>query len=376
MKGFFKFIKDAWLIAGITFLFLLLIEIGFTVYFRFNPQNDNQPIADSYQGADWLEDYNKEFDECSAEDWHPYVYWRRKPYTGKYININEKGLRKTIYPTDEFVKKEPLKKVFMFGGSTMWGSGVRDEFTLPSLVGSGLAKQGIHAEVTNFGESGYVSTQEMLELFLQLREGNIPGLVVFYDGANDVFSAYQQGKAGIPQNEDNRVKEFNSLRSKKRSLMVFFTSLKTLSTVKFISNLIQPAIEPLPYSDSDIQRLAVETTGVYLKNIETTDLWATEYGFKVIYYWQPTIFSKSALTGFEKQEAEKFSFVKTIVEAANHKAENLKTNPSLSVFYNISDIFLNESKPVFIDYCHVSEYGNSVIAERMTKDISELIEPK
>ena len=92
--------------------------------------------------------------QCSAEDWHPYVYWRRKPYTGKYINIDEKGLRKTIYPIDEPVKKKPVKKVFMFGGSTMWGSGVKDEFTIPSLVGSGLAKQSIHAEVTNFGESG------------------------------------------------------------------------------------------------------------------------------------------------------------------------------------------------------------------------------
>ena len=58
----------------------------------------------------------------------------------------------------------------------------------------------------------------MMELFLQLREGNIPDLVVFYDGVNDVFSAYQQGKAGIPQNENNREKEFNSIRSKKRSL--------------------------------------------------------------------------------------------------------------------------------------------------------------
>ena len=49
-------------IAVITFLILLLIEIGFTIYFRFNPQNDNQPVADSYQGADWIEEYNKEFD--------------------------------------------------------------------------------------------------------------------------------------------------------------------------------------------------------------------------------------------------------------------------------------------------------------------------
>jgi lysophospholipase L1-like esterase len=373
MKGFFKFIRDAWLISGITFLFLLLIEIGFTIYFRLNPQNDSQPVADSYQGADWVEEYNKEFDECSAEDWHPYVYWRRKPYTGKYINIDEKGLRRTIFPIDESVKKKPVKKVFMFGGSTMWGSDVKDEFTIPSLVGSGLAKQSIHAEVTNFGESGYVSTQEMMELFLQLREGNIPDLVVFYDGANDVFSAYQQGKTGIPQNENNREKEFNSLRSKKRSLMVFLESLKTLSTVKFIIGLIQPEMKPLPYSGSEIQKLATETIEVYLKNITTINLWAKEYGFKAVYYWQPTIFSKPELSDFEKKEAEKYGFIKDIVHAADLHTSNIKADPGFSVFYNISDIFRNESKPIFIDYCHVSEYGNSVIANKMAEDIAAVL---
>ena len=47
----------------------------------------------------------------------------------------------------------------------------------------------------------------------------------------------------------------------------------------------------------------------------------------------------------------------------------LKTDQELTLFYNISDIFRNESKPVFIDYCHVSEYGNSVIADKMVKDL-------
>jgi lysophospholipase L1-like esterase len=373
MKGFFKFIKDAWLIAGITFFILLLIEIGFTIYFLFNPQNDKQPIADSYQGADWLEEYNKEFDACSTENWHSYVYWRRKPYTGKYININEKGLRKTIYIIDDVLKEKPIKRIFMFGGSTMWGSGVRDEFTIPSVVGSGLAKKAIHAEVTNFGESGYVSTQEMTELFLQLREGNIPDLVVFYDGANDVFSAYQQGMAGIPQNENNREKEFNSLRSKKRSLMVFIESLKTLSTVKFIIGFFRPEMKPLPYSGSEIQNLATETIEVYLKNIATINLWAKEYGFKAVYYWQPTIFSKTELSDFEKKEAEKFGFIKEIVHDADLHTSKVKIDPGFSVFYNISDIFHNEDKPVFIDYCHVSEYGNSVIANKMAEDIATVL---
>jgi len=255
----------------------------------------------------------------------------------------------------------------------MWGSGVRDEFTLPSLVGSGLTKQAIHAEVTNFGESGYVSTQEMTALFLQLREGNIPALVVFYDGANDVFSAYQQGKAGIPQNENNREKEFNTLRSKKRSLMVFIESLKTLSTVKFITGLIKPEVKPLPYSDSDIQKLASETVDLYFKNISTINLWAKEYGFKALYYWQPTIFSKPEKSDYEKQEAEKFGFIKEMVNSANLQISRINTETELAAIHDISNIFHTENKPVFIDYCHISEYGNMVIANKLTEDIAVVL---
>ncbi|MEZ5199091.1 MAG: hypothetical protein R2764_22725 [Bacteroidales bacterium] len=34
----------------------------------------------------------------------------------------------------------------MFGGSTMWGTGVRDEYTIPSLVGELLSRQGYHVK--------------------------------------------------------------------------------------------------------------------------------------------------------------------------------------------------------------------------------------
>ena len=155
--------------------------------------------------------------------------------------------------------------------------------------------------------------------------------------------------------------------------MVFFESLKTLSTVKFIIGLIQPEMKPLPYSGSEIQKLATETIEVYLKNITTINLWAKEYGFKVVYYWQPTIFSKPELSDFEKKEAEKYGFIKDIVHAANLQVGNIKAEMESSVFYNISDIFRNESKPIFIDYCHVSEYGNSVIANKMAEDIAAVL---
>ncbi|MBC8457124.1 MAG: hypothetical protein H8D67_03910, partial [Deltaproteobacteria bacterium] len=65
--------------------------------------------------------------------------------------------------------------------------------------------------------------QEVIDLFLQLQKGNIPNIVIFYDGINDTFSAFQNGISGIPQNEWNRKKEFNLLKpSRYNDLNKFF----------------------------------------------------------------------------------------------------------------------------------------------------------
>ena len=46
---------------------------------------------------------------------------------------------------------------------------------------------------------------EVLQLMLDLRTGERPDVVMFYDGINDVASAVQRGVAGDPQNESRRV---------------------------------------------------------------------------------------------------------------------------------------------------------------------------
>jgi len=43
-------------------------------------------------------------------------------------------------------------------------------------------------------------------------------------------------------------------------------------------------------------------------------------------------------------------------------------------FYNLSDLFMTNRDPVFIDWCHVSEKGNLIIAQRMMRDIKPIID--
>jgi len=253
----------------------------------------------------------------------------------------------------------------------MWGTGVRDEYTLPSLLSKELTKKGFRVEITNFGESGYVSTQELIELQLQLRNGNIPDLMIFYDGANDLFSTLQQGKAGIPQNEYNRKKEFNTLKEKKKSLLVFLESLQTLATMKFIRQKFssEPDHEAL-IKDYNLNQLAEETIRIYNENLRLIYSISKDYNFRTIFYWQPLLFYKKTRSAYENTELEKVSWSKPFIELSRDHLSGAEIHLDKLDFYDLSDFFSEETTPVFIDWCHVGEYGNTRLAKRLMKDVA------
>src|SRR3954451_8179244 len=114
----------------------------------------------------------------------------------------------------------------MFGGSTLCGIGARDHYTIPSFLSKMLTQAfPERIRVTNYGTTGFVNTQEMILLIRELQRGCRPQIVIFYDGYNDTFSAFQNRIAGIPLNEDNRVAEFNILQSS-RTRDLFLAALK------------------------------------------------------------------------------------------------------------------------------------------------------
>jgi lysophospholipase L1-like esterase len=370
MKKYLKQLNDLWIIAGITLLLLLMIEMAFSLYYSNRSSTDTRTQADCYPNEAWVKDLYDEFSASSMEIWHSYVYWRRKPFSGSYIHIGDDGLRTSTFPVPDSISGTPAIRIFFMGGSTLWGTGVRDDYTIPSLTGKLLSQQGIHAEVFNFGESGYVSTQGLIALMVELKKENIPDLVVFYDGINDVFSAFQQKKAGIPQNEFNRQNEFNAFRGKKRVVRSILHAVPTFSTVRFITekmNSKKRFISTLSAAGSDSLSSAVAQH--YRNNVRMIRALGMEYGFKTHFYWQPAIFHKKYLTGYEMKQAEENSYLRDFYEQAYRKTTIIVTEPDGIDFKDISNIFLGLKEPVFIDWCHVGESGNFIIAEKMAGDL-------
>lgn len=106
-------------------------------------------------------------------------------HTSEYLNISD-GRRRTW--TGPCEGRSLI--VWMFGGSTLFGVEQRDEATLPSEVAKAAARAGRSLTVRNFGVPGEVSWQSAHRLERELAGEEVPDIVVFYDGFNDVTKTY------------------------------------------------------------------------------------------------------------------------------------------------------------------------------------------
>jgi lysophospholipase L1-like esterase len=384
-----KFARDVWMVLGIAVAMFVALEaavsLGFYVRGFWRPPADNFRIkADTYSNTEWASKYYKEIEEVEKGRtlrWQPYVYWRRTPRRGQYINIGSDGLRKTINVSMSEAASPPIK-VFMFGGSTMWGLGAGDDSTIPSIFAEEANNKGINCEVVNFGQYAYVSTQEVIELTLQLQKGNIPDVVIFYDGVNDTFSGFQLSVPGLPHDEIRREKEFCLLERKELQTLAVQSAIRQLSTMRFLHGVLQKTglqrdnFQPIPLeyekAVADKGALAHAVAETYLNNIKLVQVLAQAYGFAPLFYWQPVIYAKRYLTEYERQSLEldvhypgMKEFYQDTYATLQQSSAGLNKNIA---FHDISTIFSDAREPIFVDFNHMGGKGNSLIARRMAED--------
>lgn len=310
-------LRSFWLIIGLWLALLLAIETCFRVKndvidARAGEQRPSTLVAGDPRSAPWEADFRREFNETRPNRWIPYLYFGRRPnYHGRYIQIDSVGHRITPQPTTPAV---PVVRVFMFGGSTMWGDAQRGDHTIAAEAARRLnqmAGSRARVEVTNFGEVGYVFTQEIVDLMLQLREGHRPNVVVFYDGLNDVASTVQYGVPGLPQNEAKRSAEFDMGRALDRTGfargfgkdmralgLLFGQSMRQLEVSDWVLS-HKPAQTAAYVAADSAARATVRT---YESNVELVEALAARYGFTPVYVWQPSLHaSEKKLNAFEQR---------------------------------------------------------------------------
>lgn len=369
MISTWRFLSTTWLIVGMSLVLLLLAETCYRAQggarsalraWRAGPKT-----AGPQDHLEWFEEFERESDASQNVHWKPYVYFRRfSPYSGKYVNLDSLAHRVTPQPATPAV---PAARVFLFGGSTMWGTHQREDHTIAANVArrlQELAGPGARIEVTNFGETGYVFTQEIIELELQLRNGNRPDVVLFFDAINDVMALVQNGVPGNPQNERNRIADFELGRvldqggrtaGLGKDLKAFGTlAAKTLGELELVQRVQQVvATKPtLVAADSAIPALVRNYAG----NIHLVEALAKEFGFTPVYVWQTTVHStRKRLTPFEE------GLMRTIDgDAAQSLMKKIHLNVPARLdsalagmipgrFVNQVGLFAGDTLPVFTD---------------------------
>lgn len=137
-------------------------------------------------------DFFTEYQGTANIPYKSHVGWQSKEFHGKYININGNGWRAT---GDEF-KNNAAHTIHFFGGSTMWGYGVKDDGAIPSLV---TKKTGLHS--INYAELAWTNRQSLNRLISNLNGIQRGDSVVFYDGYNDSVYGCYPGMVGAHARE-------------------------------------------------------------------------------------------------------------------------------------------------------------------------------
>ncbi|MFO7666005.1 MAG: hypothetical protein R6V76_05250, partial [Desulfobacterales bacterium] len=355
-------------IAIAIFLVVGHYAIGFVQFIMMSTIGDPREDSPVYQGYPDRIDYWKEqlYVENAKARFEPYIHWRQAEFTGKYINIDRNGIRKTIRKTNTKGKK----KIFMFGGSSLWGEGSPDDSTIPSALQSMLEGK---YDIYNYGESGFVSAQEMNYLLYQLSMGNIPDVVIFYDGVNDAYAGVYS--PAIPRDPQNLRMEYLNKSANVIVQLIYESNYYKLA--HYISRKMHGNKDGSKEWDKKISpKIKMNAKAVikmYEAHIKQVQALANEYKFKAFFFWQPNLFclNREKLP-YEKDIINKASpvFVESQYQVYLEAKESLSKREDENVYF-MGDLFNNIAGPIYIDYCHVGPRGNRLIAERIIADIGE-----
>lgn len=323
----------------------------------------------------------------TAQAYWPKTVGYADPFLGWVYGIKEDNDQTllTIRPTlnNPEVIDDGIKKIFIFGGSTIWGAFTTDQNTIPSLLAGQLNNQKPRFNIVNHGQLTYTTNQEIIKLMLELKNNNIPDYVIFYDGCNDYLTAPSrvfQEDYFIEQigDIDNflwrkptknysliRFEEFISLIKDPRYIKLYYYPQQIYKRIlALIKN--EPLIKEIGTDHEEKKQYILNN---YAANAALIDKLANAYEFKYLLLWQPLANNKQLTS----QEIELVPMDEQYIkDAENYKQiTNALKAKNISNFVDLTEAFAEfPDKSVFIDQCHLTAEGNAIMANEIFETIS------
>ena len=396
-----KNIKDGLVIMLITLALYTLTCLSFYVVNNLTQKNatssyNSNTIRATYPNYE-QENFKyavKIFEDYAAprKSYYSFVGYRRDQYDGAAVTIGSDGFRNSI-------NHRVNDSVWFFGGSTMWGTGSDDNRTIPSLFAKETGET-----VLNLGESGYNSVQELVQLQLMLLRGNKPREVIFYDGVNDGYHfcqndsqdqirhAYTSRYASLVKDYNNAVRKFRrkdliDFEGIYKKIMKFYLEpLAYFKSKNDFATLGSSQLSDAPFSSITVTKkylhcddldFAKRAANITINSWRAASALLKDQGIPVWYVLQPTAqvnsneYKLDHIINRKKQaivnETDSYeSYYKALKYEFFASCEKFE---DCSSFIDLSDLFTDINEYIFIDNCHVSPNGNSLVSSALINRI-------
>lgn len=350
---------------------LLVIEIGLhgIDFLVKRTKKKESRILAHYENQDWAATLARELTKPHIQkDYHQYLGWITRPCQGQYVNMDRRYGRKTWNPPNV---ADNAPAVFVFGGSAAWGSGARDDYTIPSHLSRLVNQNQTRFLVRNYAESAYTFTQGLFHLILKLQEGHRPRYVIFYDGFNDIYGGYQSGRAGTVHNVDSTREKLESKPKQIYGRAVKKWLKEHIYLYDKVFHKIYRHFHPeeryheagAKLSDPELQTLARDIVQYYAQSQQVLDHLARAYGFGYACFWQPALYTEAKVFPEETKTDVRLGDQKLgrLYRLAN---ERLDHQP-MPHFHNLAQAVNSRPQACYIDLVHMTEEGYGLVAQRM-----------
>lgn len=279
----------------------------------------------------------------------PFVDWTREPFRGQTTTVDANGER--VHPQ---TTTQPVGTVRFFGGSSMWGSGVADDETIPASFNHLHPDYRVH----NHGESGYTSRQSLDKLINLVNQNAPMDLVVFYDGNNDV-GTFCWPWVGI-NSHTQAAKIRRAVTPRSYVLSDLTGSIEEIARGKLFTRLFNPEdpFKTLCHDDLAYARRVAETMVNDWKIARAT---AAVGGADFLAVLQPVASIGSPRVDHLSPDE---SSPRTAQNLVYPIVRELMAKEGADWMLDFTHVF-DGDEYVFTDECHVTENGNRRVAERL-----------
>lgn len=291
---------------------------------------------------------------------HTYLSTIRRPVPadGTTITLGDHGFRASCCAAEG----TPKKVFFVFGGSTVFGTGVDDAHTLPSYLNRLGAERGW--VFLNYGIDAYSSNEEVLSLALLLRDEKVPNAAIFYHGFNDINDAVL-GHPGIEYYTYQLDRATANIWVYVRQRYLINTAIWRM--VRSIDNrwLANPdaASAGQPITAASVQPM--------IGTRKLAQTLADAYGIELHHYLQPTLLTgreqkAGLLSPFEQAIYDKYVPDRALTIAGLY----YDTLRATGHWVDLSGVFVkHQASGVYFDQVHLGPRGNQLVAREIFADL-------